>query len=414
MAEPRTCGDESAIRQGETDRMPTPRCLSVDLEVGKDGRIHALAAVRADTDQHLTHSRSGLTAALARLDDLADGADFLLGHNLIAFDLPHLKKHDLPKLEALPVVDTLRLSPLAFPRHPYHRLVKHYLDGGLKPDRVNDPLLDSLLTLELFRDECKALAETAKAEPDLVAAWHRLCTPDPANVDRALDEMFRQIRQDRRPSPAETTAAIKRMLKIGQGQAKACAAQAQEIMADSCRPGWPLAYALAWISEAGGNSVLPPWVRRRRWGASPSLSGRRPAAGVIQRKSLRSFAGIARIQMRNTTAASDAMPGRWSCRNSCSSRNFRKPEWKLLDKTHLMNRGEECTLGETASSLHASPPDTEDIAPRTEFCGGAWKLQSHETVEPRAALSACVAAARTLVRCLPSSRELQGYIISGC
>jgi len=278
MAEPHTCGDESAIRQAETDRMPTPRCLSVDLEVGKDGRIHALAAVRADTDQHLTHSRSGLTAALARLDDLADGADFLLGHNLIAFDLPHLKKHDLPKLEALSVVDTLRLSPLAFPRHPYHKLVKHYQDGGLKPDRVNDPLLDSLLTLELFRDERKALAETAKAEPDLVAAWHRLCTPDPANVDRALDEMFRQIRQDRRPSPAETTAAIKRMLKIGQGQTKACAAQAQEIMADSCRPGWPLAYALAWISEAGGNSVLPPWVRRQFPAAAHLVSRLRDAA----------------------------------------------------------------------------------------------------------------------------------------
>ena len=27
--------------------------------------------------------------------------------------------------------------------------------------------------------------------------------------------------------------------------------------------GWPLAYALAWISVAGGNSVMPPWVRHQ-------------------------------------------------------------------------------------------------------------------------------------------------------
>jgi ATP-dependent DNA helicase RecQ len=27
--------------------------------------------------------------------------------------------------------------------------------------------------------------------------------------------------------------------------------------------GWPLAYALAWISVAGGQSVMPPWVLRQ-------------------------------------------------------------------------------------------------------------------------------------------------------
>ena len=69
------------------------QCLSVDLEVGvRDTRIHAFSGVRSDTGQSLTFSNStGLAAALAKLDDLADGVDFLLGHNLIAFDLPHLQ-----------------------------------------------------------------------------------------------------------------------------------------------------------------------------------------------------------------------------------------------------------------------------------------------------------------------------------
>ena len=92
----------------------------MDLEVGKeDGRIFAFGAVRADTGQREVYSGGRLTVALARLDDLADGADFLLGHNLIAFDLPHLAaaKPGL-RLLKLPVVDTLRLSPLAFPRNP--------------------------------------------------------------------------------------------------------------------------------------------------------------------------------------------------------------------------------------------------------------------------------------------------------
>ena len=79
-----------------------------------------------------------------KLDELADGASFVLGHNLIAFDLPHLAaaKPDL-RLLKLPAMDTLMLSPLAFPRNPYHHLVKHYQDGGLKRGRVNDPELDA-------------------------------------------------------------------------------------------------------------------------------------------------------------------------------------------------------------------------------------------------------------------------------
>ncbi|WP_313953901.1 hypothetical protein [Accumulibacter sp.] len=41
-----------------------------------------------------------------------------------------------------PAVDTLWLNPLAFPRHTYHHLLKHYQDGGLKREQLNDPLLD--------------------------------------------------------------------------------------------------------------------------------------------------------------------------------------------------------------------------------------------------------------------------------
>ena len=107
--------------------------------------------MRADTGRSLTHSGGSVAAALAKLDDFAAGASFVLGHNLIAFDLPHLRaaKPGL-RLLTLPAVDTLRLSALAFPRNPYHSLVKHYQDGGLKRGRVNDPELDSRLALELF------------------------------------------------------------------------------------------------------------------------------------------------------------------------------------------------------------------------------------------------------------------------
>ena len=112
-------------------------CFSLDLEVGRrDSRISAFAGVRPDADQSLVDPKAGASfaAALAKLDDLADCTDFHLGHNLIAFDLPHLQAAN-PRLRLLrlPTVDTLRLNPLAFPRNSYHHLVKHYQDGGHAP-----------------------------------------------------------------------------------------------------------------------------------------------------------------------------------------------------------------------------------------------------------------------------------------
>jgi ATP-dependent DNA helicase RecQ len=233
-----------------------PRCLSIDLEVGvQDGRIHSFAAVRGDRPEASLHFKQGkLVAALGQLDTLADGASFLLGHNLIAFDLPHLVavKPDL-RLLHLPAVDTLWLNPLAFPRNPYHHLVKHYQDGQLKRWRLNDPLLDAQLTLEVFRNQHEALSKTT---PDLVLAWHWLTTVN--NTGAGLDRFFMSLRDSPRPSDGEAIAAIRHQLA---GQA--CQTHCGDILADAATHGWALAYALAWLSVAGGNSVMPPWVRHQ-------------------------------------------------------------------------------------------------------------------------------------------------------
>ena len=232
------------------------RCLSLDLEVGvRDQRIRALAGVRPDTGQRviLTAARQGLAKALARLDDLAAGADFLLGHNLIAFDLPHLQAAN-PRLRLLrlPAVDTLRLNPLAYPRHPYHHLVKHYQDGQLKRGRINDPELDARLTLEVFDNQLKAFRN---APCDLLTAWHWLTTTDEGE---GFDRVFTSLRRSRRPSDSEAHEAIRTRLA-----GNACRTHARNVVAEAARYGWVLAYALAWLSVSGGNSVMPSWVRHQ-------------------------------------------------------------------------------------------------------------------------------------------------------
>jgi hypothetical protein len=233
----------------------TPRCVSIDLEIGiRDLRIHRFAAVRGDTGQSMTYEKGDLGKALARLDDFADGAAFLLGHNLVAFDAPHLEaaRPDM-RLLRLPRVDTLRLNPLAFPRNPYHHLVKHYQDGQLKRGRLNDPGLDARLTLEVFGDQKRAFRD---APPELLSAWHWLATRD--GTGSGVDSFFTTVRSKARPSDQEARAAIEQRLR---GQA--CLTHGVKAVEGAEQSGWPLAYALAWLSVAGGNSVMPPWVRHQ-------------------------------------------------------------------------------------------------------------------------------------------------------
>ncbi|MEF8735537.1 MAG: DEAD/DEAH box helicase [Candidatus Accumulibacter necessarius] len=206
-------------------------------------------------------------SALGRLDALADGCSFVLGHNFIHFDRPHLAAAQPGlRLLALPVIDTLWLNPLAFPRHPYHHLVKHYQDGGLRRGQLNDPLLDAQLTLDLFHDQYQALQQRQQEAPELLLAWHWLTTLDERVA--GLNSFFTTLRRQLRPSDAAARQAIARLL-----DGKGCRTQAMQVVDDAAQSNWSLAYALAWLSVAGGNSVLPPWVRHQF-----------PGAGVLIRR----------------------------------------------------------------------------------------------------------------------------------
>ena len=149
-------------------------------------------------------------------------------------------------------MDTLRLNPLAFPRNPYHHLVKHYQDGQLRRGRINDPELDARLTLEVFSNQQEALRA---APADLLTAWHWLTSVQDGT---GFDWVFTLLRRSGRPSDSEAHGAIRRRLT-----GNACETYTGEALVIAARHGWPLAYALAWLSVAGSNSVMPPWVRHQ-------------------------------------------------------------------------------------------------------------------------------------------------------
>jgi ATP-dependent DNA helicase RecQ len=234
------------------------QCLSVDLEVDPStARVFALAAVGPGDAPALISRQGGLAEALDRLEARVAGARHLIGHNVLRFDLAHLAAAR-PRLHALAdaPIDTLWLNPLAFPRNPYHRLVKHYQDGRLLSGAVNDPERDARLVFEVLQNQLDALRAMAAEDPDAVAAYHFLCTLG----DRAggFDAVFREVRGAGRPDAGAAAASVRRLLE---GRACAPAAGALGAGLEDAALGWPLAYALSWIRVAGGESVMPPWVR---------------------------------------------------------------------------------------------------------------------------------------------------------
>lgn len=231
------------------------KCISIDLEVDpKAAKIFALAAVRHDHGATLNVAGDLGAQHLDQLEQIIASVGHPIGHNFIHHDMEHLiaVRPQFAQIMQAPI-DTLWLNPLAFPRNPYHHLVKHYHDGRLATGHVNDPELDAQLVFKVLDNQ---LEELGKSEPDTLVAYHYLTT----RQERAegFDAVFRYLRSADCPSEAEAFGAIRRMLT-----GCACEKRLEQTLGRLSSPqiGWPMAYALSWISVAGGDSVMPPWVR---------------------------------------------------------------------------------------------------------------------------------------------------------
>lgn len=117
-----------------------------DTEVGvEDKKIHDIGAVR--TDKGVFHS-----ASVQDFCTFISGVEYICGHNIIHHDIKFLKEAGLKRVSAN-VIDTLYLSPLLFPKRPYHRLLK---DDKLQVEELNNPVNDSQKAQTLFFDEINA------------------------------------------------------------------------------------------------------------------------------------------------------------------------------------------------------------------------------------------------------------------
>ncbi len=229
----------------------------LDLELTPGDRISHIGAVLGEQSFDLKPPKD-LQCALHELDEFAGGAAFVAGHNILRHDIPRLIKC-APGLKLLrkPLIDTLALSPIAFPENPYHRLVKGY---KLLSDSKNDPVRDSELSRVLLKDESDVLRNLSDVQPK-ITGFYRHCfekrlegVPGIPYLAGLLGELG---------APKLTSDQAWDVL-VTESMSKACSTGLRRLFSrrlDTFPDSWVMAYCLSWLRVAGGNSVLPSWVR---------------------------------------------------------------------------------------------------------------------------------------------------------
>ncbi len=241
--------------------MTSPAILIFDLEIHHDsGELIQIGVYRSDNqriyESPILKNPKARAEALTALAEMAQGAQYLMGHNIMAHDLPYLRQNaPASPLLSLPVIDTLRLSPLAFPQNPYHRLIKDY---KIVKTGKNSPLSDCEACWKLFQDQCTAFTKLHKEFPQEFALYSQLFGALPLIQKGALEFIADNVMP-----LTELPAAITRLLQDENGL-RVCQTRLNTLLQETLTERalhLPLAYTLSWLKVSGGNSVLAPWVR---------------------------------------------------------------------------------------------------------------------------------------------------------
>ncbi len=183
------------------------------------------------------HSKS-----LQAFAEFLSDAKYICGHNIIKHDLHYLQKHtNRSYIDKFLIIDTLYLSPLLFPKKPYHKLVK---DEKLQTNELNNPVNDSQKAQELFYDEISAFNKLPEILKQIL---FMLLENEPE-----FKHFFRYISYNKKSGmPLETI--IKKYFHD-----KICS----NTDLNNLIQIYPieLAYCLSLINCSDRNSITPPWV----------------------------------------------------------------------------------------------------------------------------------------------------------
>jgi len=207
-----------------------------DTEISAEkALIVAMGAVKSD----------GAVFHSSRLDEFEKflaNTTFLCGHNVVDHDLKYLKKKSsFFSTNRLKIIDTLYLSPLLFPKHPYHKLLK---DDKLTTHELNNPVNDSKKTRDLFYQEVLAFN---RLDENLKNIYYKLLCAE-KHFSGFFDCLNFQV---------TATLEAKDLILQEFNGLLCCQIDYHRIIENS---PVELAYALALINCNDSYSMTPPWV----------------------------------------------------------------------------------------------------------------------------------------------------------
>ena len=118
--------------------------IFIDTEVSNSGKLQDIGALKTSGEEFHSINTSNFASFVKK-------GYYFVGHNIIAFDSNYIGQYLRDKNPRY--IDTLLLSPLLFPKKPYHNLVK---DDKLVSDVFNNPLNDCKKCRDLFYEEINA------------------------------------------------------------------------------------------------------------------------------------------------------------------------------------------------------------------------------------------------------------------
>jgi ATP-dependent DNA helicase RecQ len=232
----------------------TDEIVFIDAEIELNGeKILDIGAVKGNGREF--HSNS-----LRAFYDFLRGSKYVCGHNILNHDLKYLEKEitgndaigdkrhfnvayrdGIYRLNDIySIIDTLYLSPLMFPKKPYHHLVK---DDKLTTDELNNPLNDAKKARDLFYDEITAFNNL---EEPLKKIYYALL-----NSYDEFKSFFRYISY--KESPQNISTLIRETFSGRICENAPVGKLAEKYPVELC-------FALSQINVIQYDSITPPWV----------------------------------------------------------------------------------------------------------------------------------------------------------
>ena len=209
-----------------------------DIEINSEDKVMDIGAAKASGEEFRDASPAAFGAFLR-------GCRYVCGHNIFRHDLEYVGQA-IRDAGVLGFIDTLYLSPLCFPRKPYHRLVK---DDKLYDFTENNPLNDAKKAMGLFFDEVAAFREMGWA---MRLVYFGLLGQVPE-----FAHFFEAAGLDRGQYARESAESLESGIFFAMS-GKICANAPVGEIAE--KNPVELAYALALAGAMDPGSITPPWV----------------------------------------------------------------------------------------------------------------------------------------------------------